>query len=283
MSYAFFPGCAYHSAAGYKESVDAVCAKLGMALHELEDWNCCGATAFMSRDKLQGMALVGRLLGLARRQGNDSIVTVCNACYTTIRKGLDMLGKDPEALRRVNAALEKEGLQADPDVKIRHLLEVMLQDLDADAFQQRWAGAPEKLDLAAYYGCQLTRPWGGKNATDTDSPERPQLLEEFFRRLGHAPVDFSASTMCCGASHAVPYAAECAPLAQRIARAASSAGAQAAVAICPMCQLNVDAGQRGFPIVYFTQLAALALGCSPKEAGLDKLLNPFTIPERTEG
>ena len=43
-AYAYYPGCSLLSTAKeYDISVRAVFAHLGIELHEIEDWSCCGA------------------------------------------------------------------------------------------------------------------------------------------------------------------------------------------------------------------------------------------------
>ena len=59
------------------------------------------------------------------------------------------------------------------------------------------------------------------------------------------------------------------------------------VTVCPLCQANLDLTNVGIgkrngspgplPIVYFTQLIGLALGCTPAEVGLRHGLAPMTI------
>lgn len=49
MRYAYYPGCSLEATGRpYEKSVQAVAKALGIELVELEDWNCCGATAYMS-------------------------------------------------------------------------------------------------------------------------------------------------------------------------------------------------------------------------------------------
>jgi heterodisulfide reductase subunit B len=65
---------------------------------------------------------------------------------------------------------------------------------------------------------------------------------------------------------------------------AAAAGANVIVTTCPLCQINLEAFQarinRRFgtdhrmPIVYFTQLLGVALGFSPAEMQLDRLMVP---------
>ena len=65
----------------------------------------------------------------------------------------------------------------------------------------------------------------------------------------------------------------------RILRSALRNGAEAATTSCPLCQFNVDDRQKdmrqqypgfpGVPVLYFTQLLALALGLPTDSLGLD--------------
>ncbi|MEN8114771.1 MAG: hypothetical protein ABFS21_10335, partial [Actinomycetota bacterium] len=61
-------------------------------------------------------------------------------------------------------------------------------------------------------------------------------------------------------------------------------GANCIVTVCPLCQANLDLlnlngnGRRPkIPILYFTQLIGLALGCTPEEVGLEHGLVPVDI------
>ncbi len=54
--YLFYPGCSMESSAkAYQASLDAICKPLGINLHEIEDWNCCGATEYLSLDLSAGL------------------------------------------------------------------------------------------------------------------------------------------------------------------------------------------------------------------------------------
>ncbi len=68
MSYLYYPGCSLKSTGrAYEESTLSVFANLGIALSEIDDWNCCGATAYMSVSELKSFALSARNLALAER------------------------------------------------------------------------------------------------------------------------------------------------------------------------------------------------------------------------
>lgn len=58
MSYAYYPGCsARGTGRSYEESLLAVFEALGAGLDALDDWNCCGATAYPAVDEVKGLAL----------------------------------------------------------------------------------------------------------------------------------------------------------------------------------------------------------------------------------
>jgi heterodisulfide reductase subunit B2 len=277
LKYGFYPGCSYKSAAGYSQSVDRVSRALGHELVEIDDWNCCGATTYWNLDKMKGLTLAARVFALADEQGLGDVVTVCNACYNTLRKTRDYLFQDAELKNEVEGRLAEEGLGLPKNPVVRHYLEVLVNDVPAET----WAGkiqSPSRIlfdpAVAGYYGCQLTRPWG-----DVDHAERPSLLERLIETLKLEPIRHSAQTLCCGAALAVPHKEACRPLMGRIIQGVRQAGATSIVTICPLCQFNLDSGQEGSslpptPVLYFTQLVGLAMGMSPRDLGLDKLLVP---------
>jgi heterodisulfide reductase subunit B2 len=274
----FYPGCAYGSAAGYRESVEAVCRNIGIELVEIPDWNCCGATTAFSLNEPDALLSAGRVMALAFVHGHDEIITVCNACYTTLRKAEKIFHQRPDTLDIVDQKLRPQGLRLTNPLPIRHFLEILQRRLPQGAWTKAISEPLRNLKVAAYYGCQLTRPWA-----DIDHPERPTILEEFIERIGFRVVSHSAGTLCCGSSHAVAYGKECAPLISRITGEIRAKGADVITTICPLCQFNLDAGQLkqkgSLPVLYFTQLAGLSLGLSPKVLGMEKLLIPFKYGE----
>ncbi len=277
MRYGFFPGCAYGTAAGYRESIEAVNQVLGIELIDIVDWNCCGATAAVSLGEDQALNLCGRIFALSENQGFDEIITVCNACYATLQKFRHKIEVHPDLLPKINSRLQNQNLRVSRIPPVRHYLEVLARDLSEDQWPSSQQGVELPGPVAVYYGCQLTRPYGDRKLT-----ERPDVLEPVLRRLGVPVVEHSAKTLCCGASHMIAYTSACSPLVSRIIKEISAKGADVVTTICPMCQFNLDEGQsqrKGpkLPVTYFTQIIGLALGIDPKHLGLDKLLTPFRI------
>lgn len=250
MKYAFFPGCAFHTSAGYQPSTQAVFERLGVELIELPDWNCCGATVFFSQNQDKAIALAAHNLSLAQTAGFNEIVTGCNACYTT---------------------LTKVALAINQKIKVRHLTEILIEHLP-NRFEPMLPDYLQNMAVGAYYGCQFSQP-----PVNNQSP----VLENMIAVLGFKPVQHSARTLCCGASHAVAYAQDCQTLIARIIRAVHSKDGQLIITVCPLCQFNLDSNQKTLyhlpqiPVLFFTQLAGLALGLRADRLGLDKLLVPL--------
>ena len=277
LSYLFFPGCSYNTSAGYRESTEAVCRAVDVRLKEIADWNCCGASAVFSLDREEGAWLAARLAALALSQGGAEIVTGCNGCLSALKKGIRILKSDEHLLEKTGLRLKEENLQLVLEnleqVRVRHLLEVFVQDVPADSWNK--GSFPDKLKVASYYGCLFSRPDGL-----VDDPEHPVLLDRFIRMVGLDPVEHSLGTSCCGASHSLPHKASSKVLGERIIRGIMIKKADVAATICPLCQFNLDSiqadlGLEPLPILYFTQLAGLGLGLPASSLGLGKLLVPF--------
>ena len=277
LSYLFFPGCSYETAAGYRESTEAVCQALDVELKEIPGWNCCGASAVFSLDRTEGAWLAARLAALARREETLEIVTGCNGCLSALKKGKKLLKSDPELLDQLTGRLKLEKLQLSREdldqLRVRHLLEIFVKDVPAQAWSKRSSG--RKLRVAPYYGCLFSRP-----GNEVDDPEHPVLLDRFLRLAGQDVAEHSLGTACCGASHSFPHKDAARNLVERIIRGVQIQKPDLAAVICPLCQFNLDSFQADLdleplPILYFTQVAGLGLGLPASSLGLSKLLIPF--------
>ena len=88
LEYAYYPGCSLeHTASPYDKSVREVFKALGIGLKEIEDWNCCGATMYMSVKKVVGYSISARNLALAQNMGLD----ICAPCSSEVTLNQRML------------------------------------------------------------------------------------------------------------------------------------------------------------------------------------------------
>jgi heterodisulfide reductase subunit B2 len=283
----YFPGCTLSTKAkNFDQSGRAVAEALGMPLDELPDWQCCGASFPLTTDN--SMALIGptRVLIQAEQRG-DRVATLCAICYNVLKRTAVALKQHPEQQERINWFVSTdattEGLTYQAKVKVVHLLEMLRDDLGWEALRQRVAAVADAaganginkvrgLKIAPYYGCLLLRP---PNEMALDDPEAPTLMSDFLRAIGAEPVEFAFQSECCGSYLAASKPEVSQGLSGTILEQAARAGAQALVTACPLCQYNLDkrasterAGAR-LPVLYFTQLLAVALGLPPAAWALE--------------
>ena len=278
MKYLYFPGCSLKgSGKAYEESFLAVAKAVGLEIRELEDWNCCGATAYMSVDETRSYALAGRNLAIAERENLD-IIAPCNACYLVLNKTQHALKDDEELRRKVVKALKAGGLDYKGTVRVRHPLDVLINDVGLDKIRALVKKPLKDLKLAAYYGCQMVRPYAS-----FDDQHDPVTMDKLMEAAGAECVPWPLKTRCCGGSltGTVPEAGL--RLAYILLREAKKRGAGAIVTLCPLCQFNLDGYQDqmarkfekvDFPVVYFTQVLGLALGLSASELGIQRGIIP---------
>ena len=107
MKYTYYPGCSMErSAASYQKSLMAIAPMLGLEFAEIDDWNCCGATEYISINKMGAYALVARNLALAAQQkGNGTLVAPCSACFLNLSKADHYMVESKELTGKVNEAL----------------------------------------------------------------------------------------------------------------------------------------------------------------------------------
>jgi heterodisulfide reductase subunit B len=165
--------------------------------------------------------------------------------------------------------------------KSKHILEVLSQDVGIDAIREKVVRPLEGLKVVTYYGCYLVRP---PEVTMFDDPENPTMMDGIMEALGAEVMDWSYKVDCCGGSLSIVTPEIVEKLSGKLVRGAAEAGADAVVAACGICQLNLDMRQpkdAGMPVLYFSELAALALGStSMKEWGAKHFVDPSPMLER---
>lgn len=273
MKTGFYPGCSLNGTSReYNESVRAVTACLGLELAEIDDWNCCGATAAHSMSKELSLALPARVLALAERQGFDEVVVPCASCYNRLSVAAHELADDEELADKVRQAV---GLQYSGHVRILNVLQY-LDKYAADILPEKLTGKfPHK--VACYYGCLLVRP---HKVLGFDRLEDPQSMDRLMTTLGAEPIDWAFKTECCGAGLSISRTDLVGKLSANILKDARDRGAEAIIVACPMCHSNLDMRRAAInkcldepsdiPVIYITQAIGLALGLQPKELGLQR-------------
>jgi heterodisulfide reductase subunit B len=289
VSYLYYPGCSLKSTGrAYEESMLAVFAALHADIRELEDWNCCGATAYMSISELKAFALSARNFALAEKQesgsGEVNVVVPCAACYLGLNKARRYLSDHPDVRAIIDIALRDAGLAYKGIVRIRHPLDVLINDVGPDTIRSMVDRPLEGLKVACYYGCQIIRPYA-----DFDDQHNPRSMDDLMIALGADVIDWPLKVRCCGGSLTGTVQEVGLRLSYLIVREARKRGADVIVTACPLCQFNLECYQPRMnglfdddlhlPTAYFTQLIGLAFGLSPKKLGINRLFVPVGIPE----
>lgn len=275
MTYNYYPGCSlHHMSVEYHLSTRAVFRHLGIRLQEIDDWNCCGASAAHATDEYLALALPLRNLILAEKTGYDVLVP-CAACYNVFRLADHEVRKGDARAKRVNHELE--GLLGFPyraSLKIKHALEPFGEKEVLDNLAEHVTVPLEGLRVAPYYGCLLSRP---PAVVAFDNPEQPCLMDRLMERLGARVVRWSYKTDCCGASLTVAQPEHVNRLVGMLVREARRAGAEAIVTACPLCQSNLESRQGEaedkMPVFFFTELVGVALGIRESKQWFSKHLH----------
>jgi heterodisulfide reductase subunit B len=283
MKYGYYPGCSLEkNASSYNVSTKAVAKPLGIEFQELDDWNCCGATEYMTLNRMAAYALITRNLALAEKQltNNKQIAAPCSMCFLNMTKADHYLVEDVDLAEKVNIALGAGNLHYTPgSIKARHLLEIMIEDIGLEAISAKVTKPLSGLKVAPYYGCLITRPG---YLSKFDDYEYPTSLDRLMKGLGATVVDYPMKAHCCG-GHMTQISQDVAlGLIRHLLQNAVEYEADVIVTLCPMCQLNLDAYQGdvnryfktkyNIPVLYFTQMMGLAFGLSASELGIGKEL-----------
>jgi heterodisulfide reductase subunit B len=283
MEFAYYPGCSLeYTAKPYDQSVREVFRVLGIGLREIEDWNCCGATMYMSINKLVAFSVSARNLAIAQKMGCE-VCAPCSSCYTILRKTNQYLKWDPHAKSHINEALKAANLSYDAQVNVRHPLDILVNDVGIETIAAKARYRLDGLRVACYYGCQIVRP----NA-EFDDPDDPQTMDKLLAALGAEIVPFADKVRCCGGMLMTTYEEVAQNLNHNLLRCADENGAEVISTVCPLCQMNLEAYQPQInqrygsaykmPVVYFTQLIGLALGIEPGKLGMDSLIVKLAKP-----
>jgi heterodisulfide reductase subunit B len=291
MGIPYFPGCTLSTKAkNYDRSGRAVAEALGLELEELPEWQCCGATFPLMLDDSMALIAPTRILYQAQQAG-DRVATLCSICFNVLRRSQALLERDEEMLDRINWFTEEE---YQGDVYVAHFLEILRDDLGWDeepgSLAERVKRPLTGLKVAPYYGCLLLRPY---EEIGLDDPEDPRILHDLVRALGAEPVDFPYNVECCGSYLSVKEPDIPESLSKDIVASAREHGADVIITACPLCQFNLDYPQREtgmsrkgekVPVVYFTQLMAVALGLPEETWGFeDHYVDPRALFEEQEG
>lgn len=273
MTIGYYPGCSQTGTAKqYDESLRGVCRVLGIDLAEIDDWNCCGATAAHNLNRKLSVALPARNLALAEKQGLGELLVPCAACYSRLMAGQHEFLSDEGLNKEIPEIIE---MPLAGSTKIFNVLEFSRGHV-APLLKEK-VTRPLNKKVACYYGCLLVRP---PQLVKQERHEDPQTMEELMRLIGAEPIDWAFKTECCGAGLSITRTDLVAKLSAKIVEDAIDRGAEAIIVACPMCHSNLDlrrpeieeqlGKQTKIPVLFITQAIGYALGLSDGELGIQR-------------
>ncbi len=272
MKICYYPGCTLkNNAKNFEESALCSLNSIGVEVEELPRWNCCGTVFSLATDDLIHHVAPIRNLIRVKESNTDRVMTLCAMCYNTLKRANERVKADSESLDKINQFMYREEIDYEGDVKILHFLELLRDEIKFENISKKVTKLLKNLKVANYYGCLLVRP----KEIGLDDVENPTILENLMTALGADSIDFPYKTECCGAYQTVNNLEIIAERTYHILTSAQSQGAEIVTVSCPLCAFNLDHRQKetvqkypefkNIPILYFTQLLAIALGC-PEES-----------------
>ena len=257
----YYPGCSLHGmAAEYDRSIRSACARLGVELTELDDWNCCGASSAHFLDERLAQELSARNLRIAEKAGRELLVP-CAACFQRLKHADKRLREKPD------------GSDYAGKTAIHHVNDFFAQPELLRQVKQKVVRPLTGLAGVAYYGCLSQRP---PKVTDSRSAENPMSMDDLLAAIGMEVRPWSYKTDCCGGALTMARPDLVRKLSGDLFAAAQEAAAECLVTDCPLCQSNLDSREKeieaergvrfGMPVFYVTELMALAFG----ETGAEK-------------
>jgi heterodisulfide reductase subunit B len=270
---AYYPGCSLHSMSQeFDISTRAVCEALDLELIEPEGWVCCGSSSAHRKDTEAALRLPMVNLALIEQSGFEEVTMPCAACFNRHKAAQHEITVHSEKRELV---AENIGYEYQDNVRVTTLIESILEHVGPEEVAARVKKPLEGLKVVCYYGCLLTRP---PQVTGALHPENPTDMDELVAALGAEVLDWSYKTSCCGAAHSLTRPEIVLSLSGNLIEHARDVGADMIAVACPLCHTNLDGRQfqmgldEPLPVVYFTQLMAVALGLPLKATALKKNL-----------
>jgi len=276
VKYSFFLGClAPVMTRQFELSARKVAKKLGVELIDVEDFACCGFP-IKSVDQETAMLLATRNLTVAEGLGLD-ICTICTGCASTLTEASKELMHNDGLREKVNEKLQKIGRTYKGNVKVKHFVRVLYEDVGPDKIKSQVKKKLEGLKFASHYGCHYLKP--SEVFNKFEDPEFPTTLDTLISVMGAETIEYEDKTQCCGGVILDVDDNIALAMAQKKLDHVKARGADAMVLMCPLCGSMYDRNQRvierrfnaaySLPVLFYPQILGLALGIDPKGLGLE--------------
>jgi len=252
--------------------------KLGVSWDYFPVQTCCGHP-IKNVNSFAWLSMAGRILAKGAELGVDLCVP-CTGCSLSLEEANHILSEDSDMRERVNQVLEGENLEFN-SVRVKHILQVLHDDIGIDTLQQNQVATIEGVRLATHYGCHAIRPSSLPKADHAENPwKMEQILEGFRIATGNYPERLD----CCGGPTLMTDEKVAVEMTGNKLQILPKWGFDGLVTICPTCTKQFDGKQEmigrqlknefEIPVLYLTQLVGLCLGISEEDLGLHLNLSP---------
>ncbi|MDI6897751.1 CoB--CoM heterodisulfide reductase iron-sulfur subunit B family protein [Methanocella conradii] len=267
--YSHFLGCVMPTKMPWAESaIMKTLPKLGVDLEYLTKSTCCPrAGVWISVDKRVWLTLASYNLLQAEEAGRDVLVS-CNGCYVTLYEANKVLNEDREALAMVNGYLAAAGKHFDANIRVRHLLEVLYEDVGIGRIRRE--ARKLHIRVAIHPGCHMRIFQDGH-------------LVRYFSELAEALVDevvpYGLERMCCGLqANLADREFATYDRAKRKFDAIKAQNVDALVLVCSGCYdqferaattlRKKDGYDFDVPVIHLAELLAVSYGLKPDDFGM---------------
>ncbi len=274
----YYPGCSLHSMGEeFNHSALSALDTLELIPVEPDGWVCCGSTPAHRVDHKLATRLPLESLILFEQEGLSEVALPCASCFSRFRAAARDVRLDPGLKKEVEAEI---GSEYHNGVEISSLLDVVVNRVGLEKVKEKVVRPLDGLKVACYYGCLLTRP---PEVTGSKDPEYPMSMDRLMEALGADAIMWDDKVSCCGASLSLTHRDVVLNMSGNILANAQQRGADVVAVACPLCHLNLD-GRQGqmedtepIPVMYFTQLLAVAFGHTEDAALKKNLVDPRPI------
>jgi len=281
MDYGYFPGCSLKSTAKeYDDTVRQLCRSFGINLIEIDDWVCCGSSPVHALSEEISLALPLKNLSQAEGQGLKNILSPCPSCHSHMLCSHAEMEKEGSHRERLQ---ELAGSHYAGSLQLKHLVDFLYYDVGIDKIKEKVTRPLTGIKAVAYYGCMTRFP-----GITFDDREMPTMIDDIVQALGAEALPWSHTTECCGASFSISKTETVLRLVREILEAARLVNAGCIIAVCPLCQSNLDMRQVeiqkktgeifNLPVIYLSQLILMSQGSSRQELGFSRhLIDPTPL------
>ena len=274
MRYALFLGCtAPVRAQNYELATRRLLEFLGIETIDL-NFICCGYPVEAASEEA-AILMAARNLALAEKNSAD-ILTICNACFGNLSKAKHLLKNNDSLRDTINSELETLDLRFNGTARVKHLLEILSEEVHPENLGTKIRHSLKGVKLAAYYGCHYLKP--SIYLGHDENPENPSSLDRLIELTGAESVPFEGSRKCCGGALLGIEQDLALAMSNEVLKGIEKSAAEAIVTMCPFCGIMFDTCQSEIeerfrkryeiPVLYLPQLIGLSLGLENDKLGL---------------